>query len=67
MAYNSDWKCCGTCAYWTGQRTFAAFDTVEFDHYAPGDCARPGAARVTGGYRSNCGSCQFWRFVLGGK
>lgn len=64
MAYDSNNRCCGTCAYWVGQRTYGAFNTIDFTYNCSGNCGKPGAAILCGGYSSNRGSCNDWKYAL---
>lgn len=64
MSYDSNNRCCGTCAYWIGKRIYGAFNTINFDYGAPGECGKPGAANVCGGYPSNTGPCFDWKYAL---
>lgn len=64
MAYDLSKQCCGTCIYWTGHRTFGAFDTVDFSCNEAAPCAAPSVAIVAGGYGATTGSyCSFYKGV----
>lgn len=61
MSYGFDQRCCGTCIYWNGKRSFRNLSGIDFDLNDKGSCGKPGA--VSGQFAACRGDCGSWRGV----